>query len=111
MSIFFRVHEDATDTLGTLYDRKFQEATATRESDLVLTTPRKLYDKIREVNPAHLIIRVHQDKTNQNPDEGRYYDEDFRYFGGGYSHAWPSGSTMILTITPDEFGAMKMMKR
>jgi len=110
--IFFRVFKDADDPVGTLYNRRFQAVTSTQTgpSDLVITVPPNLFGKISVNDPRNIILRVHADKSNQDAGQGRYYDENFTSIDFSGPVKFPPGGTVILTITPDEFDAMKMMK-
>lgn len=107
--IFFRVFKDADDKVGTLYNRLFQPVTKTQPgpADLVISSNPEHFAQITEANPEHIMLRVHADKQNKNPAEGRFYNESFESvnFKGGKVEL-PSGHTVILTVTPDEFEAM-----
>lgn len=111
MSIYFRVFKDADDPVGTLYDRKFKVFTgATTHSDLVVSSSTEHFAKITLNDPENIILRVHEDKRNQNAAEGLYYDENFE----SVDFSQPvkaTGGLVILTITPDEFDAMKLVKK
>jgi hypothetical protein len=111
MSIYFRVFKDADDPVGTLYNRQFKVTTgATTHSDLVISSSAEHFAKISEANPRNIILRVHEDKRNQNAAEGRYYDENFESVDFS-KPVTATGGLVILTITPDEFDAMKLVKK
>lgn len=106
--IYFRVHEDSNDKIGKLYDRYFKATARQPQSDdLVITSSWAHFQQITEANPKTIILRVHASKTNRDVLQGDYYDENFELLDAGL----PDGNPVILTITPEEFSAVKQTKQ
>lgn len=108
MAIFFRIHADQDDP-GTLYGRDFKLATTSlpSENDLVLSATQRQWAKIIEARPTDVVLRVHEDKLNQDINDGALYDENFQRVS---KHTLKLGNPVLFTVTPDEFAAVKMTK-
>lgn len=107
MSIFFRVHKGKDDP-GTLYDRSFSKTdNQPSASDLVLSATTAQWTLINASRPTHVVLRVHEDRLNQDIEQGVLYDESFRLAD---KEILRNGNPVLFTVTPDEFDAVRLTK-
>lgn len=105
MTVYIRVSDDA-DSPGVLYSSKFRRLynVEPQPSDLLISATTAFWKTIVGASPTHLVIRVHEDKYNQDPGEGRIFNDSLTELTDVFSQyaLMKNGSPVIFTVTPDE---------